>query len=150
MIKASKLLKVYLFKSYQDFTKKDLSVYIKQITRDIEHVFVGIFGLLISTFGDLIYLISLLIFSFSIVNINIDLTIIFLLFIFGFLINFLFSISKKLGETRGRTEQNTFKFLSDILRIFKELKVKDKSETFINRFSLTYNTYYNTRIRQGL
>ena len=150
MIKASKLLKVYLFKSYQDFTKKDLSVYIKQITRDIEHVFVGIFGLLISTFGDLIYLISLLIFSFSIVNINIDLTIIFLLFIFGFLINFLFSISKKLGETRGRTEQNTFKFLSDILRIFKELKVKDKSETFINRFSLTYNTYYNTRIRQGI
>ena len=150
VIKASKLLKVYLFKSYQDFTKKDLSVYIKQITRDIEHVFVGIFGLLISTFGDLIYLISLLIFSFSIVNINIDLTIIFLLFIFGFLINFLFSISKKLGETRGRTEQNTFKFLSDILRIFKELKVKDKSETFINRFSLTYNTYYNTRIRQGI
>ncbi len=150
VIKASKLLKVYLFKSYQDFTKKDLSVYIKQITRDIEHVFVGIFGLLISTFGDLIYLISLLIFSFSIVNINIDLTIIFLLFIFGFFINFLFSISKKLGETRGRTEQNTFKFLSDILRIFKELKVKDKSETFINRFSLTYNTYYNTRIRQGI
>lgn len=150
VIKASKLLKVYLFKNYQDFTKKDLSVYIKQITRDIEHVFVGIFGLLISTFGDLIYLISLLIFSFSIVNINIDLTIIFLLFIFGFFINFLFSISKKLGETRGRTEQNTFKFLSDILRIFKELKVKDKSETFINRFSLTYNTYYNTRIKQGI
>ena len=119
MIKASKLLKVYLFKSYQDFTKKDLSVYIKQITRDIEHVFVGIFGLLISTFGDLIYLISLLIFSFSIVNINIDLTIIFLLFIFGFLINFLFSISKKLGETRGRTEQNTFKFLSDIFKILR-------------------------------
>ena len=37
---------------------------------------------------------------------------------------------------RGITEQNTFKFLSDTLRIFKEIKIKEKTDNFINRFFL--------------
>ncbi len=148
--KASKLLKNYLHKNYEDFLKKDISIYIKQTTRDIEYVFAGIFGLIISILGDVVYVSALIFFSLSIVEIDINLQIILLLIIFALLINFLFSLSKKLGEIRGITEQNTFKFLSDTLRIFKEIKIKEKTENFINRFFLTYSRYFRTRVIQGI
>ena len=148
--KASKLLKNYLHKNYEDFLKKDISIYIKQTTRDIEYVFAGIFGLIISILGDVVYVSALIFFSLSIVEIDINLQIILLLIIFALLINFLFSLSKKLGEIRGITEQNTFKFLSDTLRIFKEIKIKEKTENFINRFFLTYSRYFKTRVKQGI
>ena len=96
------------------------------------------------------YVSALIFFSLSIVEIDINLQIILLLIIFALLINFLFSLSKKLGEIRGITEQNTFKFLSDTLRIFKEIKIKEKTENFINRFFLTYSRYFRTRVIQGI
>ena len=80
--KASKLLKNYLNKNYEDFLKKDISIYIKQTTRDIEYVFAGIFGLIISIVGDVVYISALILFSLSIVDIYLNLEIIFLLIIF--------------------------------------------------------------------
>lgn len=148
--KASLLLKIYLDKNYEDFLKKDISIYIKQITRDIEHVFAGIFGLIISIIGDIFYIGVLLFFSLSIIDIGFNLNILFLFIGFAFLINFLFSVSKKLGEVRGITEQNTFKFLSDTLRIFKEIKIQKKTNNFIDRFFSTFNEFFHTRVKQGI
>jgi len=148
--KASKLLKIYLNKNYEDFLKKDISIYIKQITRDIEHVFAGIFGLIISIAGDIIYISALLFFSLSLIDIDFNIKIFLLFIAFALLVNYLFSLSKKLGEVRGVTEQNTFKFLSDTLKIFKDIKIKEKTNNFINRFFLTYENYYKTRVQQGI
>ena len=92
--KASNLLKIYLDKNYEDFLKKDISIYIKQITRDIEHVFAGIFGLIISIVGDILYIGVLLFFSLSIIDIVFDFNILLLFIGSAFLINFLFSVSK--------------------------------------------------------
>ena len=44
--KSSKILTTYINKSYEEFSKKDISIYIKQLVRDVEIVFVGIFGLI--------------------------------------------------------------------------------------------------------
>ena len=148
--KASQLLRNYLKKNYSDFLKFDLSIYIKQISRDIEHVFVGIFGLIILIIGDLIYIISLLIFSLTLINVQFNVSILFVIIFFCFLINYLFSISKKLGEIRGISEKNTFKFLNDTLKIFKEIKVREKVNFFVDRFLYTYSQYYKSRLQQGI
>jgi hypothetical protein len=41
--KSAKILQSYINKSYEDFSKKEISIYIKQLVRDVENVFVGIF-----------------------------------------------------------------------------------------------------------
>ncbi|MSP11150.1 MAG: hypothetical protein EXR14_06105, partial [Pelagibacteraceae bacterium] len=48
---SSKLLSVYFSLDFESFNKKELSIYIKQILRDVEAAFLGIFGLIISFFG---------------------------------------------------------------------------------------------------
>ena len=60
--KSSILLKSFLSKSYQDFIKKDISTYTKQLVRDVENVFVHAFALMINFISELIYVILIIIF----------------------------------------------------------------------------------------
>ena len=55
--KSSKILRTYFDLDYETFNKKEISIYIKQILRDVESAFLGIFGLLISLLGEITYLI---------------------------------------------------------------------------------------------
>jgi hypothetical protein len=52
--KSSKLLSSYLFKTFEEFSKTDISIYTKQLIRDVEGVFVGIFGLIITFINEFI------------------------------------------------------------------------------------------------
>jgi hypothetical protein len=51
--KSSKILKIYFDLDFESFNKKEVSIYIKQVLRDVESAFLGIFGLLISFFGEI-------------------------------------------------------------------------------------------------
>ena len=53
--KSAQVLKSYMDKSYDVFSKKEISIYVKQLVRDVENVFVGIFGLIITFIGEIIY-----------------------------------------------------------------------------------------------
>ena len=94
--KAKNLLEAYLNKPYQDFLNKDISVYIKQITKDIESVYIGIIGLILISLGEIIYVIALLYFAFSLVNIYFSLEIFLILLFLVIILNRLFAISRKL------------------------------------------------------
>ena len=52
--KSAQVLKSYMNKSYDIFSKKEVSIYVKQLVRDVENVFVGIFGLIISFINEII------------------------------------------------------------------------------------------------
>jgi hypothetical protein len=58
--KSSKILSVYFSLDFESFNKKESSIYIKQILRDVDSAFLGIFGLVISFFGEITYIIILL------------------------------------------------------------------------------------------
>ncbi len=148
--KATNLLKIYLDKSYSDFIKKDISVYIKQITKDIESVYIGIVGLILISFGEIFYIFALIFFAFSLVDINFSLEIVAVIIIIGILLNRLFSLSKKLGFMRGYFEENSYKYLGDVLSLFKEIKIYKKSKIFVEKFSNSYQKFYSTKLKAGI
>ena len=148
--KATNLLQIYLNKSYSDFINKDISVYIKQITKDIESVYIGIIGLILISLGEIFYIIALLYFAFTIVDINISIEILIILIIIGILLNRLFALSKKLGFLRGHYEENSYKYLGDVLNLFKEIKIYDKSKVFVEKFNNSYQKFYKTKLQSGI
>lgn len=150
VLNSNKLLNGYINKSYLDFIKKDNSVYVKNIIRDIEYVFVGIFGLLISILADIIYVLSICIFSFNFLELNINYKILILLGIFTFFINLLLNYSKKLGKLRAEKEQDAFKYIGDILLIFKHLKLKKNYRFIFQKFKNTFQIFFNTRAKHGV
>lgn len=147
---SNKLLNGYINKSYLDFIKKDSSVYVKNIIRDIEYVFVGIFGLLISIIADTIYVLSICIFSLNFFELNINYKILIILGVFIFFINLLLSYSKNLGKIRAEKEQDAFKYIGDILLIFKHLKLKKNYQFIFQKFNNTFKTFFNTRAKHGV
>ena len=148
--KSSQILNFYMKKSYDAFSKKEISIYIKQIVRDVENVFVGIFGLLISFIGELIYVLVLLYYTSSLVNFNPTIEI-FLIFIISVIILYLlFIAAKKYGEIRAISEISVFKTLTDTLNLFREIKILENAKDFVNRYKVFLSTYYNTRIKAGI
>ncbi len=148
--KATNLLQVYLNKSFSDFIKKDISVYIKQITKDIESVYVGIVGLILISFGEIFYIIALIYFAFTLVDISFSIEILVVIIIIGILLNRLFVLSKKLGFMKGHFEENSYKYLGDILSLFKEIKIYEKSKVFVEKFSNAYHKFYSTKLKAGI
>ena len=144
--KSSTLLKAFLNKSYQEFNKKDISIYIKQLVRDVENVFVHSFALIINFISELIYVIIIILFLKSLIsfepNYEIALSFISLIII----LYFLFIKAKKFGRLRASTEITVFKTLSDTLKIFKEIKIINNSKDFVKRFENNLNKWFRTRI----
>ena len=145
--KAKNLLEAYLNKPYQDFLNKDISVYIKQITKDIESVYIGIIGLILISLGEIIYVIALLYFAFSLVNIYFSLEIFLILLFLVIILNRLFAISRKQGNLRGYYEELSYKYLGDALNLFKEIKIYDKSKIFIEKFNNVYLNFFSTKLK---
>lgn len=148
--KSSKLLSVYFSLDFESFNKKELSIYIKQVLRDVEAAFLGIFGLVISFFGEITYIIILLFFLNHLLIFNINTEIIILCIILLFFIFYLFKKSEKLGKLRSFNELKIFKTLSDILSIFRELKLNNQSKQFIDRYKNFLKNYYKSKIYSGL
>ena len=148
--KAKNLLEAYLNKPYQDFLNKDISVYIKQITKDIESVYIGIIGLILISLGEIIYVIALLYFAFSLVNIYFSLEIFLILLFLVIILNRLFAISRKQGNLRGYYEELSYKYLGDALNLFKEIKIYDKSKIFIEKFNNVYLNFFSTKLKVGI
>lgn len=148
--KSAKILESYINKSYEDFSKKEISIYLKQLVRDVENVFVGIFGLLINFIGEFIYALVLIIFVSGLVGFNSSYEMYILTIIIFFTLLVLYIYAKKFGELRAINEIKVFKVLSDTLNIFKEIKLIDQTKTFILRYQNFLSQYYKTRIVAGL
>ena len=148
--KSSKLLSVYFSLDFESFNKKELSIYIKQILRDVEAAFLGIFGLVISFFGEITYIIILLFYLNHLLVFNINIEIVILCIILLFFIIYLFKKSDNLGKLRSFNEIKVFKTLSDTLSIFRELKLNNQSKQFIERYKSFLNNYYKSKIYSGL
>ena len=144
--KSSKLLNSFLNKSYENFKKNEISIYIKHLVRDVENVFVSSFGLIVQFISELIYVIIILLFLKSLVDLNPGFEIYILLFSVIVILYFLFLIAKKFGTLRATTEINVFKTLTDTLNIFKEIKVINSSSDFIKRFDKNLSKWFKTRI----
>ena len=148
--KSSKLLSVYFSLEFESFNKKELSIYIKQILRDVEAAFLGIFGLVISFFGEITYIIILLFYLNHLLVFNINIEIVILCIILLFFIIYLFKKSDNLGKLRSFNEIKIFKTLSDTLSVFRELKLNNQSKQFIERYKSFLKNYYKSKIYSGL
>lgn len=148
--KSSKLLSVYFSLDFESFNKKELSIYIKQILRDVEAAFLGIFGLVISFFGEITYIIILLFYLNHLLVFNINVEIVILCITLLFFIIYLFKKSDNLGKLRSFNEIKIFKTLSDTLSIFRELKLNNQSKQFIERYKSFLKNYYKSKIYSGL
>jgi ABC-type multidrug transport system fused ATPase/permease subunit len=148
--KSSQVLESYFDLDFSSFNKKEISIYIKQVLRDVESAFLGIFGIIISFFGEITYLILLIVYLDYLVGLSINIKIIFLFMFLVFIIYYLFKTSEKLGKLRADNEIRVFKTLSDILSIFRELKLNNQSKVFIDRFRSFLKNYYNSKIYSGL
>jgi ATP-binding cassette subfamily B protein len=148
--KSLKLLSVYFSLDFESFNKKELSIYIKQVLRDVEAAFLGIFGLVISFFGEITYIVILLFYLNHLLILDINTEIVILCIILLFFIFYLFKKSEKLGKLRSFNETKIFKTLSDILSIFRELKLNNQSKQFIDRYKNFLKNYYKSKIYSGL
>jgi len=148
--KSSNILKSFLEKSFEIFKKNTSSDYIKKVIKDIENVFIGIFGLLIAIFGEIIYLIILVFFVSNLVEIKLSTEIFFLSLLLLSILYILLHFVKKLGNIRAINEVKLFKTLTETLSLFKEIKIKNKSKLFVNRFNFFLNKYYNSRVAVGV
>ena len=148
--KSAKILESYLSKSYENFSKKEISIYLKQLVRDVENVFVGIFGLIINFIGEFIYAIVLIFFVNSLVGFDLSYEIFILIVIIILILSILYLGAKKFGELRAINETKVFKTLSDTLNIFKEIKLVEQTNIFTSRYHKFLSQYYKTRVIGGL
>ena len=148
--KSKNILKIYLSKSYEKFNKKTVSEYIKQIIRDAENVFIGIFGLLVTIACEILYLFILIYFVSKIVDFQFSIEFILLVFSLIIILYFLMSLSKKLGNIRAINEIKVFKSLTETLNIFKEIKTKNNNDLFVSRFGNFLKNYFNSRVGAGV
>ena len=148
--KSSQILKSYMDKSYDIFSKKEISIYIKQLVKDVEGVFVGIFGLIVSFIGELIYVVVLISYISYLVSFSPSFEVYFLFILIAFVLYLLFYAAKKYGEIRAHNEIKVFKTLSDTLNMFKEMKLLEDTKDFISRYKNFLNNYYRSRIGSGV
>lgn len=148
--KSAKLLNVYFNLDFETFNKKELSIYIKQVVRDIETTFLGNFGLAISVVGEIIYVLILIFFLNFLINLNINFGIVILFILLLYILYYLFKKSDKLGKLRAYNEIKVFKTLSDLLSLFRELKLNNQFKSFIERYKFFLKNYYNSKIYSGL
>jgi len=148
--KSSEILNFYLSKNFELFSKKEVSVYTKQIIRDVENVFLGIFGLIISFVGELLYVLVLLIYSSQLVEFKFSSSIFVLIIIIISSLYFLYEKAKSLGEIRALNEINVFKSLMDTLNLFKEIKILGNAREFVNRYKSFLDSFYKTKIISDL
>ena len=144
--KSAQVLKAYMDKSYDVFSKKEISIYVKQLVKDVENVFVGIFGLIISFISEIIYVLVLIYYVSHLVSFNPMIEIYFIFVAIALILYLLFRVAKKYGEVRAYNEINFFKALTDTLNIFKEIKLLENTKDFIARYKNFLNKYYNSRV----
>ncbi|MDC1176450.1 ATP-binding cassette domain-containing protein [Candidatus Pelagibacter sp.] len=148
--KSSEVLNFYMSKNFESFSKKELSTYTKQIIRDVENVFLGIFGLIISFIGELIYVLVLLIYSSYLVDFKFSTSIFVLLMIIVSALYYLYEKAKTLGQIRALNEINVFKSLMDTLNLFKEIKISGNAKEFVKRYKYFLDKFYTTKVFSGL
>lgn len=148
--KSSKLLSAYLSKTFEEFNKTDISIYTKQLVRDIEGVFVGIFGLIIIFLNEFIYVIILIIFISYLVEFSPGAESILILVSMLVILYLLYIIAKKFGDLRAFSEITVFKTLTDTLNVFKEIKIIQNSKDFILRYKNSLGHFYKSRVASGV
>jgi len=148
--KSSEILSIIFNLNFESFNKKELSIYIKEIIKDVESVFLGIFGNIISIFSEITYIVILIFYLHYLVIFSFNFEIIILFIALIFIVYYLFKTSEKLGVLRAVNEIKAFKTLSDTLSIFRELKLNNQSGQFIDRYKRFLDKYYLSKLYHGL
>ena len=148
--KSSEILGTLFNLDFESFNKKEISIYIKEIIKDVESVFLSIFGNVISIFSEITYITLLLFYLHYLIIFSFNFEIITLFFILIFIVYYLFKASEKLGLLRAINEIKAFKTLSDTLSIFRELKLNNQSKQFIDRYKKFLHDYYLSKLYHGL
>jgi len=148
--KSSEILNIIFNLNFESFNKKELSIYIKEIIKDVESVFLGIFGNIISIFSEITYIVILIFYLHYLVIFSFNFEIIILFIALIFIVYYLFKTSEKLGVLRAVNEIKAFKTLSDTLSIFRELKLNNQSGQFIDRYKRFLDKYYLSKLYHGL
>ena len=144
--KSAKILTSYINKSYEEFSKKDISIYVKQLVKDVEIVFVGIFGLIIIFTSELIYVIILIFFISNLVSFNPSFEIYLIVLLMIFILYGLYVLAKKYGDLRGSTEIVVFKTINDTLSVFKEIKIINSINQFVKKYNFFLSKFFKTRV----
>ena len=148
--KSSEILGTLFNLDFETFNKKEISIYVKEIIKDVVSVFLGIFGNIISIFSEITYITLLLFYLHYLIIFSFNVEIIILIFIIIFIVYYLFKASDKLGVLRAINEVKAIKTLSDILSIFRELKLNNQSKQFIDRYKKFLHNYYLSKLYHGL
>ena len=148
--KSAQVLQSYMDKSFDLFSKVEISIYIKQLVKDVENVFIGIFGLTVSFIGEIIYAGFLIYFVSHLIDFTPTIEVFVLLGLISLIIYLLFLLAKKFGEVRAANEIKVFKTLSDTLNIFKEIKLIEGAHHFVSRYQNFLIKYYKSRIGSSI
>ena len=144
--KSAKILTSYINKSYEEYSKKDISIYVKQLVKDVEIVFVGIFGLIIIFTSELIYVIILIFFLSNLVSFNPSFEVYLIVLLMIFILYGLYVLAKKYGDLRGSTEIVVFKTINDTLSVFKEIKIINSVNQFVKKYTFFLSKFFKTRV----
>ena len=144
--KSKEIYKNFLFLKYQKFIKNNISSYIKIIMKDLDNVYSGIFSCIISILGDLFYILIVLFFSFSIINMNFYSDHLFLIILLIFMLRFVAKRSFDLGTIKNTNETNLFKQINEGFSSIIDLKIFNKINMFGQNFYQISKKYYDSRV----
>ena len=113
-----------------NFSSKDLSFYLKNITRETFYAFCGVLYGTISVITDTLYLFLMFLLIFSTIQIEDIYNVIFLLFGLGLFLVLIYNL-KKVGFDKLNSENAIYQETYDSLLSIIEIKIFKKIENFL-------------------
>jgi len=144
------LLKTYLKSDIDNFSSKDLSFYLKNITRETFYAFCGVLYGTISVITDTLYLFLMFLLIFSTIQIEDIYNIIFLLFGLGIFFLILIYNLKKVGFDKLNSENAIYQEAYDSLLSIIEIKIFKKIENFSLRYFYSVNKFARSLVKQAI
>ncbi len=144
------LLKTYLKSDIDNFASKDLSFYLKNITRETFYAFCGILYATISVITDILYLSLMFLLILSTIEIENVSNIIFLLFGLALCFIILIYNIKKVGFDKLDAENAIYQEAYDSLLSIIEIKIFKKIESFSSRYFYSINKFARSLVKQAI
>ncbi len=144
------LLRTYLKSDIDNFTSKDLSFYLKNITKETFYAFCGVLYATISVITDILYLLLMFLLISSTVEIEDVPNIIYLLFTLGLIFILLIYNIKKVGFDKLNSENAIYQEAYDSLLSIIEIKIFKKIENFSSRYFYSINKFARSLVKQAI
>ena len=144
------LLTTYLKSDIDNFTSKDLSFYLKNITKETFYAFCGVLYATISVITDILYLSLMFLLIFGTIEIAEVPNIIFLLFALGLIFTLLIYNIKKVGFDKLNSENAIYQEAYDSLLSIIEIKIFKKIENFSLRYFYSVSKFARSLVKQAI